>query len=60
MRLELTLGYPARIRPVVDAVRARVGAELAAQSGYNVRALDVTVAGLRAAPAAVAGRPAPV
>jgi uncharacterized alkaline shock family protein YloU len=60
VRLELTLRYPGPVRPVVDAVRARVGAELAALSGYHVRALDVTVAGLRAAPAAVAGRVAPV
>jgi uncharacterized alkaline shock family protein YloU len=60
VRLELTLRYPGPVRPVVDAVRARVGTELAALSGYHVRALDVTVAGLRAAPAAVAGRVAPV
>jgi uncharacterized alkaline shock family protein YloU len=59
VRLELTLRYPGPIRPVVDAVRARIGAELLALSGYHVRALDVTVAGLRAAPPA-AGRVAPV
>jgi uncharacterized alkaline shock family protein YloU len=60
VRLELTLRYPGPVRPVVDAVRARVGAELTALSGYHVRALDVTVAGLRAAPAAATGRPVPV
>jgi uncharacterized alkaline shock family protein YloU len=50
VRLELTLRYPAAIRPVVEAVRARVGAELTALSGYHVRTMDVVVAGLRAAP----------
>jgi uncharacterized alkaline shock family protein YloU len=60
VRLELTLRYPGPVRPVVDAVRARVGRELEALSGYHVRALDVTVAGLRAAPAASTARPTPV
>jgi uncharacterized alkaline shock family protein YloU len=60
VRLELTLRYPGPVRPVVDAVRARVGADLEALSGYHVRALDVTVAGLRAAPAAGTARPTPV
>lgn len=50
VRLELTLRYPGPVRPVVDAVRARVGAELTALSGYHVRTMDVVVAGLRAAP----------
>jgi uncharacterized alkaline shock family protein YloU len=54
VRLELTLRYPGPVRPVVEAVRARVGDELEALTGYHVRALDVTVAGLRAAPAATA------
>ncbi len=52
VRLELTLQYPAPVREVVEAVRARVAAELATIAGYRVRALDVTVAGLRGTPAA--------
>ena len=47
--LELTLRYPAVIRSVVDAVRARVGAELEELAGYRLRAFTVTVSGLRAA-----------
>jgi uncharacterized alkaline shock family protein YloU len=53
VRLELTLRYPAPVRAVVDAVRARVGEELTALSGHHLRALTVTVAGLHEAPAAV-------
>lgn len=52
VRLELTLRYPAPVRAVVDAVRARVSDELTAMSGHHLRALTVTVAGLREAPAA--------
>jgi uncharacterized alkaline shock family protein YloU len=57
--LELTLSYPAPVRSVVEAVRARVGKELAEFAGHRVRALTVTVAGLRAAPTGT-GRPGPV
>jgi uncharacterized alkaline shock family protein YloU len=60
VRLELTLRYPARVRTVVDAVRARVSDELAAQAGHHVRSLTVTVAGLREAPGTVTTRTAPV
>jgi uncharacterized alkaline shock family protein YloU len=60
VRLELTLRYPGPIRPVVEAVRERVGAELTELSGYHLRTLDVTVAGLRAAAPAATGRVAPV
>ncbi|MCW2718673.1 MAG: hypothetical protein QOG20_4098 [Pseudonocardiales bacterium] len=56
VRLELTLQYPASVRGVVDAVRVRVGEELARISGHHVRALTVTVAGLRGAPAAASPR----
>jgi uncharacterized alkaline shock family protein YloU len=47
--LELTLQYPAEIRPVVDAVRDRVGAELGRVAGYRLRAFTVTVSGFRGA-----------
>lgn len=49
IRLELTLQYPAPVRTVVAAVRARVGDELVRIAGHRVRALTVTVAGLRSA-----------
>jgi uncharacterized alkaline shock family protein YloU len=49
IRLELTLQYPAPVRTVVAAVRAKVGEELARVAGHRVRALTVTVAGLRSA-----------
>jgi len=51
--LELTLRYPAPVRSVVEAVRARVGRELAELAGHRVRELTVTVAGLRAGPASI-------
>lgn len=54
VRLELTLQYPATVRTVVDAVRASVDAELAHVAGHHLRALAVTVAGLRGAPTALA------
>jgi uncharacterized alkaline shock family protein YloU len=54
IRLELTLQYPAPVRTVVAAVRAKVGAELARIAGHRVRALTVTVAGLRSARPAAA------
>ena len=50
VRLELTLQYPAPVRSVVDAVRTRVGEELTRLTGHRVRALTVTVSGLRGAP----------
>jgi uncharacterized alkaline shock family protein YloU len=53
VRIELTLQYPAPVRTVVEAVRAKVGDELARLAGHRVRAMTVTVAGLRSA------RPAP-
>lgn len=55
VRLELRLRYPAPVRTVIEAVRARVGQDLAELAGHHVRGLTVTVAGLRAAPA---GQPA--
>ena len=54
IRLELTLQYPAPVRTVVAAVRAKVGEELARISGHRVRAMAVTVAGLRSARPATA------
>ncbi|GAA5120749.1 Asp23/Gls24 family envelope stress response protein [Pseudonocardia adelaidensis] len=54
IRLELTLQYPAPVRTVVAAVRAAVGEELAHIAGHRVRALTVTVAGLRSARPAAA------
>jgi uncharacterized alkaline shock family protein YloU len=49
VRLELTLQYPACVRTVVDAVRAKVSDELVRIAGHRVRAMTVTVAGLRPA-----------
>ncbi|MHA6630660.1 Asp23/Gls24 family envelope stress response protein [Pseudonocardia sichuanensis] len=49
VRLELTLQYPASVRTVVDAVRAKVGEELTRIAGRRIRAMTVTVAGLRPA-----------
>jgi uncharacterized alkaline shock family protein YloU len=49
VRLELTLQYPASVRTVVDAVRTKVSDELVRIAGYQVRAMTVTVAGLRPA-----------
>jgi uncharacterized alkaline shock family protein YloU len=56
IRLELTLQYPAPVRTVVAAVRDKVGEELARISGHRVRAMAVTVAGLRSARPAAAAR----
>jgi uncharacterized alkaline shock family protein YloU len=53
IRLELTLQYPAPVRTVVADVRAKVEDELARVAGHRVRAMTVTIAGLRSA------RPAP-
>ena len=54
VRLELALQYPASIRTVVDAVRTKVDAELTRIAGHHLRALAVTVAGLRAGPSSLA------
>jgi uncharacterized alkaline shock family protein YloU len=54
VRLELTLQYPAPVRTVVAAVRATVSEELARIAGHRVRAMTVTVAGLRPARPAAA------
>jgi uncharacterized alkaline shock family protein YloU len=54
VRLELTLQYPASVRTVVEAVRAKVGEELVRIAGHRVRAMTVTVAGLRSARPAAA------
>jgi uncharacterized alkaline shock family protein YloU len=56
VRLDLTLQYPASVRDVVDAVRIRVGEELTRITGRRVRALSVTVSGLRGAPTTVSPR----
>lgn len=56
IRLDLTLQYPASVREVVDAVRTRVGDELTRITGRRVRALSVTVSGLRGAPTTVSPR----
>jgi uncharacterized alkaline shock family protein YloU len=47
IRLELTLQYPAPVRTVVADVRAKVDEELARVAGHRVRAMTVTIAGLR-------------
>lgn len=47
VRLEVTLQYPAEVRAVVDAVRRKVDEELTRITGHHIRALAVTVAGLR-------------
>jgi uncharacterized alkaline shock family protein YloU len=47
VRLELTLRYPNTVRSVVDAVRGAVADDLARLAGHRVRALAVTVTGLR-------------
>jgi uncharacterized alkaline shock family protein YloU len=54
VRLELTLQYPAPVRTVVAAVRAKVSEELARVAGHRVRAMTVTIAGLRPARPAAA------
>jgi uncharacterized alkaline shock family protein YloU len=54
VRLELTLQYPAPVRTVVAAVRSKVGEELARVAGHRMRAMTVTIAGLRPARPAAA------
>ena len=56
VRLELTLRYPATVRSVVDAVRTAVAEDLARLSGHRIRALAVTVTGLRGVAAPVRAR----
>ena len=56
VRIELTLQYPAPVRTVVEAVRAKVGEELVRIAGHRVRAMTVTVAGLRSARPAASAR----
>ena len=56
VRLELTLQYPAPVRSVVAAVRQKVGEEVARIAGHRVRAMTVTIDGLRVAHP-VASRP---
>ena len=57
VRLELTLRYPTTVRTVVDAVRTAVAEELARQAGHRMRALAVTVTGLRGGTAPAPARP---
>lgn len=56
VRLELTLRYPTAVRGVVDAVRAAVAEDLIRLAGHRVRAMAVTVTGLRGAAATVPAR----
>lgn len=56
VRLDLVLQYPAVIAAVIDAVRARVGEDLERLAGHQVRALAVTVSGLRGAPVPTVSR----
>ena len=56
VRLELTLRYPATVRTVVDAVRAAVAEDLARLAGHRMRALSITVTGLRGASAPAPAR----
>jgi uncharacterized alkaline shock family protein YloU len=56
VRLELTLRYPTGVRSVVDAVRAAVAEDLSRLAGHRVRAMAVTVTGLRGAAAPVPAR----
>lgn len=51
VRLEVTLCYPGPVRSVVDAVRTRIGDDLARLAGYRIGTLAVTVSGLRGEPA---------
>lgn len=51
VRLELTLRYPTTVRGVVEAVRAAVADDLSRLAGHRVRAMAVTVTGLRGATA---------
>lgn len=55
--LELVLRYPAPVRRTVDAVRARVAAELDRIADRRVGSLAVTVTGLRRADVGVPAGP---
>ncbi len=56
VRLELTLRYPTGVRSVVNAVRAAVADDLSRLAGHRVRAMAVTVTGLRGAVVTVPAR----
>jgi uncharacterized alkaline shock family protein YloU len=56
VRLELTVRYPATVRSVVDAVRVAVAEDLSRLAGHRMRALAVTVTGLRGVAAPVRAR----
>jgi uncharacterized alkaline shock family protein YloU len=56
VRLELTLRYPTTVRSVVEAVRVAVANDLSRLAGHRVRAMAVTITGLRGAPAATSAR----
>ncbi len=56
VRLELTLRYPTTVRSVVEAVRAAVADDLSRLAGHRVRAMAVTVTGLRGAAAVTPAR----
>jgi len=47
VRLELTLRYPTTVRSVVEDVRTAVADDLARLAGHRVRALAVTITGMR-------------
>ncbi|HEY0812709.1 MAG TPA: Asp23/Gls24 family envelope stress response protein [Pseudonocardia sp.] len=47
VRVELTLRYPTTVRSVVEDVRAAVADDLARLAGHRVRALAVTITGMR-------------
>ncbi|UVS78022.1 Asp23/Gls24 family envelope stress response protein [Actinokineospora sp. UTMC 2448] len=46
LRVELALRYPAELRSVAAAVRARVADEVERVTGYQVRRVEVVVTGL--------------
>ncbi|MFC5287835.1 Asp23/Gls24 family envelope stress response protein [Actinokineospora guangxiensis] len=46
VRLELALNYPAAVRAVADAVRAKVTEDVERITGYRVRGVSVVVTGL--------------
>ncbi|MFC7613915.1 Asp23/Gls24 family envelope stress response protein [Actinokineospora soli] len=46
VRIELALSYPAAVRAVATAVRARVTEDVERITGYRVRGVDVVVTGL--------------
>lgn len=46
VRLELAFAYPAAVRAVADAVRAKVTEDVERITGYRVRGVSVVVTGL--------------